>query len=312
MEKLPIEEFARIYEVESGLSPDQFPDVSGGGGDVMSQAGLGGTTTAHPDRAGRVKKSRGACKTTTRNPQLVVPPENHQDHSMSSGLTQNPYPMLDPTQDQYPSVSSDFAQYQYPMPGPLQNRYPSASDRADNLHHHNHQQQQQQHLGLTNPSQALEVVEEGKTSVPGKRKRHERLSHAGMTEEQSRERNRQLNNEASRFYRERVAHQNVSMEERKESLTLEHHSLQEKAARLERLRDDVKEFWCNDVAAHPSLTPAHRKMLLNFAHTVSALVREQHVKAQGGGGSGVDTATTMDENLSRGFEPSSNVWGFTE
>ncbi|KAK3881127.1 hypothetical protein Pcinc_014416 [Petrolisthes cinctipes] len=135
--------------------------------------------------------------------------------------------MSDPLQKNYPM--SDPVQSNFPLPNPVQNKYPM----SDPLENH-------QHPCLANLSQE---VKSNKMLVEGtKRKRHPRVSHATMTDEESRERNRILNNEASRYYREQRVQRQVTQEDVMAELTLKNQKLKGKVDGLQQLRDEMEKY----------------------------------------------------------------------
>ncbi|KAK4313879.1 hypothetical protein Pmani_014812 [Petrolisthes manimaculis] len=271
-ERLPVEEFAQLYGVsKEGLSREMFTENGGGGvsGD-LSQAGQSGSTT-QSRRPQRTKKNGGA-KTKT-NPQLFPvqshypmpdPVQNHysmpdpvQSHYPMPHPIQGHYPMPDPVQNHYlmpDTVQSHYTlqdpvQYSYLMPDTVQKNYPMSDPVQSNFPMPNSVQnkypmldpvENHQHPCLANPSQE---VKSNKMLVEGtKRKRHPRVSHATMTDEESRERNRNLNNEASRYYREQRVQRQVTREDVEAELSLKNQKLKGKADGLQQLRDEMKKY----------------------------------------------------------------------
>ncbi|KAK3881122.1 hypothetical protein Pcinc_014411 [Petrolisthes cinctipes] len=74
------------------------------------------------------------------------------------------------------------------------------------------------------------------------RPRQPRMSHATLTEEESKERNRTLNNLASRHYREKKVKQLTKQQKREVELCLLNQKLQRKAEGLQQLKDEMETF----------------------------------------------------------------------
>lgn len=82
------------------------------------------------------------------------------------------------------------------------------------------------------------------------RKRRPRVSYSTLTEEQKYQRIRDLNNEASRLYRERTREQLTGLQERESKETERNRVLRTKAEGLEKLRDEIKAFTYNFFREH--------------------------------------------------------------
>ena len=74
------------------------------------------------------------------------------------------------------------------------------------------------------------------------RKRRPKVSYSTLTEDQKYQRIRDLNNEASRLYRERMREQMMSSQEKETKEIERNRMLRTKAEGLEKLRDEIKVF----------------------------------------------------------------------
>ncbi|KAK4313874.1 hypothetical protein Pmani_014808 [Petrolisthes manimaculis] len=104
--------------------------------------------------------------------------------------------------------------------------------------------QQYHHSLWTGPTLGVSV---GDSSV---RPRQPRMSHAKLTEEESKERNRTLNNLASRHYREKKVKQLTKKQKKEVELCLQNQKLQRKAEGLQQLRDEMETFTTTYLREH--------------------------------------------------------------
>ncbi|XP_071551411.1 uncharacterized protein [Panulirus ornatus] len=113
--------------------------------------------------------------------------------------------------------------------------------------------------GLSPPAEELGGTSDAGSSTSSDtatrpRRRRPRVSYRTLTEEEKYQRIRDLNNEASRHYRERHRNQLSQMEEEERVLRERNAELQARVANLEQLRDKMKQFSHNFLRQHMGRT----------------------------------------------------------